>query len=212
MKFRGEVSASEFLNGKELAIECNIEFVGMDINVDSGWLQLLDHNKELLIAKKPLKSHISWSTLNDFGLVTGSERVTVNNREYKVRLLSGISKYPVDDNIEGYYQEVSRQSEWNRFMYAVHSGKHIDPITQVVCDNVDVHFTGPYNDEDLGIHYLHDDGSKNWCQELLLDDNSQAIQRGYLGAIYLVVGNRLNMCVDQGWRPVLELINKGENP
>lgn len=97
--FYGEVSATDFISGDDLASAIGLS-AGTSQNSDAGWLKVVDGNKMLLIAKKTFRHTISWDNINAVNAVFGSI-VTIDGVKYILRLLSA--------------------AEWDRFMYPLHT-------------------------------------------------------------------------------------------
>lgn len=98
--FYGEVSATDFISGDDLASLIGLT-AGISQNSDAGWLKVVDGNKMLLIAKKTFRHTISWNDINAVDAVFG-KIVTIDGVKYVLRLLS--------------------DAEWDRFMYPLHTG------------------------------------------------------------------------------------------
>ena len=86
--FVGEVPASEFITGVELATAIGLT-AGTPM-ADAGWLHFKDtvDGRTKYISKKPLRSHISWDHIHSRGAVFGTRTVVIKGDTYKVRLLS----------------------------------------------------------------------------------------------------------------------------
>lgn len=97
--FYGEVSATDFISGDDLASLIGLT-AGISQNSDAGWLKVVDGNKMLLIAKKTFRHTISWNNINEANAVFG-RMITIDGVRYILRLLS--------------------TAEWDRFMYPLHT-------------------------------------------------------------------------------------------
>lgn len=96
--FYGEVSATDFISGDDLASLIGLT-AGISQNSDAGWLKVVEGSKMLLIAKKTFRHSISWDNINSVGAVFG-KIITIDGVKYIVRLLS--------------------TTEWDKFMYPLH--------------------------------------------------------------------------------------------
>lgn len=91
----GVISADDSVTGDKLAI--TLEYLdGADQNSSAGWLKFYWHGLILYVAKKTLKSGISYQTLLDNNLVFGNTIYTDNDVNYRVSLLTGTSHTPYD--------------------------------------------------------------------------------------------------------------------
>ncbi len=97
--FYGEVSATDFISGDNLANLIGLT-AGTAQNSDAGWLKVVDNSKMLLIGKKTFRHTISWDNINSVNAVFGRV-VIIDSVRYILRLLS--------------------TTEWDRFMYPLHT-------------------------------------------------------------------------------------------
>ena len=189
--------------------------------------------KVLFIAKKTIRHSVSWDDIyiagavngtNDNGPVSASDGTTViqnakviyNQYEFKVRLLTGSATNPVIEPW-GNFQCLENHgsgSEWNDLLYRVHvdvpncndiiigmpggqaSSRHGGPQYGVNWAN--------YTNIDLQI-YNAINGTYCWCQEKG-NNLSRRVHRGRHGIATLHTGGAQSSASDDGWRPVLELI------
>lgn len=169
-------------------------------NATPGWLrfeyQLNDQRREVLVAKQPLVSMVSWEDIARAGasgesgvvalgggLVIQDARIKDSRgHEYRVRL-------PTCG------QSTLRDlSEWNLLIGAVHRG--------------DMDFSGgrygwirkPYADPDLKVGYK---GSLSWCPDKL---DGRQVSRGYFFVSRLHADDPTLRTTRLRWRPVLERI------
>lgn len=206
--FYGEVSAAELINGPDLALEIGLS-MGDDMNLNEPWLKFSLDGKTLFVAKKTLKSNITWDAIYQAGAVYASDdfgrhprgtnrlqnaKVSVAGYRFKVRLLRGSSVDPL--SISTYSSTLPElpellDSEWNQL---------IVPLANGEWEN--------YSLQDLGILGSSGIGSQTWCQEAGANGNYRLI-RGTSSATDYRLHNpgRESNTRYRGWRPVLELIN-----
>lgn len=180
--YYGEVPPNQLIKGSALASAIGLS-AGSVINDDEPWLKFAYHGKVLLVAKKPLRSTISWLAINAVGAAYGQKTIVIGGQTYKVRLLKGGNADP----------STTDGGEWNDLMYPVHA----------------THYSGlsfdDFNNADLGLNG-YGAGSFNWCQEAKSDNaGARVIRAGtdirfYNTSADLIEGEY----VFYGWRPVLE--------
>lgn len=170
----------------------------------NAWVHLKDGDTELYLSLKPLRSGVSWETLNDLGLIDGTRTVKIDDDVYKVRVPSGVTRKPT--MMSGAYNPTStHDSEWNRLIYPLHWDVHIDTKNDGIKRMgrvIDDDFKG-VTDSDLGVHFSITPGSRSWCQERF---GNLAIQRGMFGVSYLTKDKVNRRGEDNGWRPILEKV------
>lgn len=84
---------------------------GQNLNPETNYLKFKrsNDNKVLFVAQKPVKSHISWDSINDKGGVFGVNRI-IKEQSYKIRLMTGGDKNPA----------TWRGGEWEQLIVALH--------------------------------------------------------------------------------------------
>ena len=210
VEFIGEQPVTGFINGTALASRIGLT-VGIAQHDNEPWLHFVLDGKTLYVAKKPYRHSVTWSSINNAGAVFGTKTVTINKKTYKVRLLKTIASGDiviyrgsrlVYDPVEAY------DSEWNRLMYPIHSGKHIDTGNPPSVSGEGIQFgtLAQYTDTDLLLHRDAGDGSYSWCQETRSGGPTNRVARGYEGVSYLSWHAVSPVYSFTGWRPVLELV------
>ena len=122
LKFIGEV---QLITGDELASIIGLT-AGTSQFSTEPWLHFNDNGRDIYIAKKPFRHTVSWDQLNAIGAVYGSKTVTIDNKLYMVRLLRGTNSDPTTGGTySGYNTTIHQGSEWNRYMYPIHSTTHV---------------------------------------------------------------------------------------
>lgn len=152
------------------------------------WLKFAYFGKLLHVSKRPISKNMTWTALNDMGLVNGSRIIQLGNKRYRVRLLHGAA------NDFG--------NEWNDLIYRVH---YQDPTNT---------FWERFTDEELGLGWdavtnkWYRDGSIAFTQDAA--DATTIVTRGggQDGASLTVTGTVAKTTTSKyyGWRPVLEYI------
>lgn len=99
-------------------------------------------------------------------------------------------------------------SEWNRLFYPIHSGKHIHVGNPSPVSREGIRFgtVGQYTDANLLVHLGTGNGSNSWCQETPSSSSGTRVRRGHAGGSYLNWLSASNVWSENGWRPVLELV------
>lgn len=183
--FFGEVQHTEFIDGPTLARAIGLE-VGTPINNDSAWLKYYLRDRILFVAKRPLRRALSWSQINEVGAVYGGPddaTVTINNYNFKVRLLTGGNADPAS----------GPGGEWDDLIYPVWVN---DPNGR---------YWASYTGAELG--FVASRGQISWCQETDVSGPKYRLSRGGINTPVNISGidaTRIN--TGDGWRPVLELI------
>ena len=201
LQFLGEVP---LITGDELASDIGLA-VGTSQFSTEPWLHFNDEGRDIYIAKKPYRHSLSWDDINAVGAVKGNAKVTINGKEYRVRLLRGGNGDPTTGGTYNGYNTTEHQgSEWNRYMYPIHSTTHVDTSNP---NTSDMGTLAQYTDEQLHVHNSYGNGTYSWCQEVSGASTSVRVMRGYFGVAY---GSYYTSSVTHtyiGWRPLLELIN-----
>lgn len=193
--FFGELSQSELITAAGLFSELGLTQGNLKADTE-GWLKFIVDGKVTYVAKRPFYDQISWSHLSLKKAVLGETVKTIQQENYKVRLLKGapgpaisISGGPVDP-------PTTYGSEWNRLMYRIvnlpgNSGEGI-PYGE----------WAQYSENDLQVGAIAE--AATICQESSIDAPNDALNRGYrrLGA----GGKALKTSATalMAWRPVLE--------
>ena len=201
LQFIGEVP---LITGDELA-----DIIGLSDGISQfdevPWLHFNDEGRDIYIAKKPFKHSISWDQLNAAGVVYGSKTVTIGGKLYMVRLLRGGNGDPTASGTYSGYNTTEHQgSEWNRYMYPIHSTTHLNTSNP---NTSDMGTLAQYTDQQLHMHYDYGNGTYSWCQEVSGTGASARVIRGNIGVTYGNGGTSSNTSTGFGWCPVLELIN-----
>ena len=207
-EFLGEVLTGDFINGEELATAIGL-VAGTAQNTTEPWLHFILDGVELYVAKKPYRHSVSWNQINAAEAVFGTKTVTINKLEYKVRLLKTVASGDTYTGSTGAWDPVeARGSEWNRLMYPIHSGKHIDPNNPSSVSGERIRFgtLAQYTDADLVVHNSAGNGSYSLCQETPSSNTGSRVVRGRHGVSYLFWTTASNTTSHIGWRPVLELV------
>ena len=207
-EFRGEVATEGFINGLELASAINLTR-GTAQHTDSPWLHFILDDVELYVAKKTYRHSISWNHINAVDAVFGTT-IEIKGKAYKVRLLKSVASgdmYTGGTNI--YDPEEAYGSEWNRLMYPIHSGNHIESRNPSSVSGEGLHFgtLAQYTDADLVVHLDVGNGSYSWCQETASTDTRGRVRHGHRGVSSLGWSPASNATAYFGWRPVLELVS-----
>lgn len=199
----GEVSASSFITGDELARKVGIS-AGTSQYSNEGWLKFAYMGNVEFVAKKPIRYSISWDSINAANAVFGNRTIDIGGHTYKIRLMKGKTEGKQGDS-SSYQGTINRGSEWNKLMLPIHKNA---PSNWAYKDNVNSptqDWGVDYSDADLLTHYNNGNGSYSWCQEYG-ENTGTRLRRGASGvsgsssfAPYYG-GSR------GGWRPVLELV------
>lgn len=184
----GLVPAADFINVIGLVSQLG-STDGINTNQTTPWMKFAHQGRVLYIPQKPIQYNNIWRDFYRLGLVYGSRRVVIQDREYIVRLIKGSDNDPF----------VSVGGEWNDLMYRVS-----DYNSGLSPEEKWANFTVV----DLAIaNNVY--GQGNWCQET--DASGYGLVRGpnNVGAYstHAKGGSRSNY---RGWRPVLELVPKGD--
>ncbi|QBJ02618.1 virion structural protein [Pseudomonas phage Psa21] len=91
--YRGEVTSANFISGADLASAIGLT-EGVMLNAGTTWLKFVDNGKTFYIPKMPIRNTLKWTTLDGLGAVRGTAQVTIGNKTYKVRLMTGATTDP----------------------------------------------------------------------------------------------------------------------
>ncbi len=214
--FFGEVSASEFITGDDLASECGIS-QGTSQHSTAGWLKFAYKGEILFVAKKPIRHSISWDAIDTAKCVygdSGDKTVAIGGLTYKVRLMRALGPSNDPKTVASDYQgAINRHSEWNRLMCQIHEQAiggswdfpdNIENDIGILEHSLGNGTNGMYNDADLVVK--SGDGRYSWCQEM--SSTSYRLTRGSLGVSYSRRYLSSAATSDYGWRPVLKLVEE----
>jgi hypothetical protein len=165
---------------------------------EGGWLAFMDNGKLFMVPSIPISISVTWYDLLERDLVFGKE-VIIDGKTFNCRLIKGVSD-SYDHTRGGFNIEETKGSEWDALFSLVHNGQHTDSLGKKLCT---VETFGELSDEDLNLHRDFGLGSRSWCQEKV-ERKNVVVQRGYLGAFYLVTMAPGNKSITNGWRPILE--------
>lgn len=193
--FIGEVPFDSLITQNDLESLTGFTAVGAgtsQVNAGSNaWLEFITADgKRLYVAKKPIRSFVRFSQLNFIKVIAGEKHITVDGKQYKVRLLTGADIIDAPTTIPG--------GEWDSLLVRVHES-HADGWAD-------------YTSADLGMTAAGGTGGVCLCQGQYTNVPGGArmgiICRGYpdpvRGMWYLPDNDPSN--ANYGWRPVLELI------
>lgn len=166
-----------------------------------NWREVNDGNKKLLISDRVLLVSVPWNALNAQGLISG-KTITIDNQQYKLRILTGGSDYRVQN--DSYAGGAPTSNEWDRIIVneANFNGLPLPTAS-------DLNNTTDYQDLS-GAHnqfwnWVYAD---SWTQETALFNANLRSIRGGSSARYFSFEyadmDRQNI----GWRPVLEVLNE----
>lgn len=180
LPFVGEVPTTDLINGTALASLVGLT-AGTAQNTEEPWLKYDVDGKVLYIAKKPYRRAISKPSLVSADIVTGSRTVVINDKTYKVRLLTGSGD----------------ASEWNTLLYPICTARPINVSIWANYTNADL---GIYNSISNGVgqasHVQEGSGGSNLTRGA--DGGATDIKRQF------TANNTAQAWF--GWRPVLELV------
>lgn len=200
--FLGEVPVTKLISGDALATQVGLT-AGTAFNSNEPWLKFLTREgKTLYVAKKPFRYNLNWNQLNTLGITLGVTTVVIGGNTYKVRLLTGMDTEYYNGSISVYNPLHVNNSEWNRLMYPLHNGNHIDT------NNLTLPGYWPlYSDLDLGIGPNSGNGGQSWCiGRYVTGSSSSQVTRGGRGITSFDPTIASSSHVVRGWRPVLELV------
>lgn len=200
--YYGEVPASDFITGNRLATQIGLT-AGTAFNSDAGWLKFSLDYKTLYVAKRPFRYAISWDQINARGAVFGTVQVTINGKQYIVRLLKGRGD-GLSTSISGGYDILpTHGSEWNRLMYHVSDLPFGDVNNKLTSEGITEGDWAQFSEAELLTYYTYDNGSYNWCRETA---GSKRVARGANGVSFGGSDTSSRTLAINGWRPVLELV------
>lgn len=201
----GMVSADELFSGTELAELVGVGY-GTPLNDDVGWLKFAIDGKIKYKSQKSFRNNITWGYLNSLGIVDGATVVEKDGIRYKVSLMKGSNKDPVEvlENNFPITGEV-HQSEWNRLMLPISERVKTQDWSINRHVKIPVEDWGVYlTDEELGFN--DGDGSRVICQETLNSGIDSVIYRGASAPDSVGYAGKNAGSTKTGWSPVLEVI------
>lgn len=201
--FYGEVPASEFITGDELA-----NMVGLTAGIsqfsDEPWLKFSYLGKIEFIAKKTLRHAISWDSIKAANAIFGNRTIKIGDNNYKIRLMKGKTEGKQNDGSAN-TGVICHNSEWNRLMLPIHKNA---PSNWAYKDNVNSpteNWNVGYTDYDLLTTSDAGHGASTWCQEYG-STIYNTLHRGSSGVSGSGTGAPAKGYYSCGWRPVLELV------
>ena len=228
--FFGIIPASDFITGDQLASDVGIT-QGTSQFSDTNWLKFAFNGDILIVPQKTIRHSISWDhiylqgAVYGDGLTAGEEgaehhnltsssgtdltataqdaTVTINGKDYRVRLMRGAADDPTnsyDDNDRG---SIGEENEWNALMLPIHEKAAVNnwnyPEYVPTVNGWNINFS----DGDLLTHRDFGNGGYSWCQETRDTDVSRRVNRGNNGVSNLNTNDSANTNSNRGWRPVL---------
>ena len=204
--FVGEVTASEFITGDQLATAIGLT-AGTSQHSTAGWLLFKDtvDGRTKYISKKPLRHSISWDALHARGAVFGTATVVIKGLTYKVRLLSGANSNPAKGS-SGWDAPYAHGCEWNRLMYHI-SAKPFEAgaSNTLASEGIEEGDWASYSEGELLTHSSHGNGSYSWCQETGTTVTARVL-RGINGVSSSAQNTSSTVNSNLGWRVCLELV------
>lgn len=202
--FYGEVPASEFITGDELAKKVGIT-AGTSQNSDCGWLKFSYMGKVEFVAKKTIRHAISWDNINAANAVTGQRTINIGGKAYKIRLMKGKTEGKQSDS-SSFQGNINKGSEWNKLMLPIHQKAPSNWNYKNNVSSPTENWHLGYTDNDLYTTYQVGNGTYCWCQEYG-ESTTYRLIRGSYGVSHAASyypSHGENLC---GWRPVLELVD-----
>lgn len=211
--FKGEIKSDALITGAELSQKIKLH-KGDLINPYTDWLEVEFNGENLMIAKNPIKSNISWEDLYLKGVVYGTDdfginpckfsvkqdvKVECSGKWYRVTLFKGANGDYTEDYVTSDSPNTSH-SEWNKIIYRLHRKDSLLPRTTQPTGEL-----ANYTDEELMLHWRYGPGSLTWCQESTQYPTVR-VHRGLHGFTYFDASELDKKDPDYGWRPVLRLI------
>ena len=211
----GEVNSSELFTAEQVMGAANF-WAGVNASVTyltgSIWLKFFHKGKVVYIAKRPLKSSVSWIDIYNAGLLYGTrdngknplgvpiyQYIQMVKKEgsrtwgLKPRLPTGMltDPYPVSpDNAQ------KAGGEWAQLL-----GRVVNASNGIIAEKWD-------NVGNIGFNSTA--SYQSWTQETLSGNNNLGLIRGSSTSDIEVVGAPTKASVTGQWRPVLELLDPNE--
>jgi hypothetical protein len=186
--FKGEVLAADLITGPALVAAVGVTTGTAFGNGSPDWLKFVDNGKTFYIAKKPLRTGVTWEILNGFGAVFGTKVITIGDKQYRVRLMTGGNADPASTGGGEYNNYFSRCTTY-------YTGAASDRFANY--SGADVGWAGGTSSGELSLIQEHTGSSGPGARGY----------PGFLGLWYQVANTTHS---GYGWRPVLELI--GDTP
>ena len=231
--FFGIIPASDFITGDQLASDVGIT-QGTSQFSDTNWLKFAFNGDILIVPQKTIRHSISWDhiylqgAVYGDGLTAGEEgaehhnltsssgtdltataqdaTVTINGKDYRVRLMRGAADDPTNSYDDADRGSIGEENEWNALMLPIHEKAAVNnwnyPEYVPTVNGWNINFS----DGDLLTHNNFGNGSYTWCQETRDTDVSIRVIRGNYGVSSLGAHDSATTISGRGWRPVLERI------
>lgn len=223
--FHGEVPASEFITGDDLANQ--IELTAGKVTVDKitkesysnePWLKFTKTSNvgistTMYVAKKPYRLGISWKHIDEVGAIFGdspkTQALDIKGNKYKVRLMQGSSVNPSSSSGSDMWG-----SEWNKMMLPIHeevldagwrNPNNVNPDLQPLYHDYGSGKNGMYTNVDL---LSQGNDSYSWTQESSKTNETYRLMRGGGGISFSVFRSDsfTTSNLNANWRPILELV------
>lgn len=189
-----------------------------DTIVSKGW-QDPANNKEFVISEitdtaitvtggalVSEKAGKTASIYNKAAAVKQDRKVALGGRQYRVRLLKGAAKDPIDSFNNADRGSVGPNNEWNGLILPLHERARLGNWAYKAYAGTVPDWGLGLTDADLVTHHLLGLGSYSWCQETSDSASYRRVNRGYGGASSFYHYSSWYVNSNHGWRPCLELI------
>lgn len=205
-KYIGEILASNFITGQELASQVGMTN-GVLINSDTPWIHMTMDGKDLFFPIKPIRHTVTYNTLSAANVISGSRSITINGELYKVRLFKTLKDDTKNTTpINGFDVTTTHGSEWNRLMYHISGKPFKSPSNTFGSEGITEGDLARYTETALVTHSSFGLGSWIICQEQPLGNNIYRWMRGGEGASGVGYTRLDEVWNAMGWRPILERI------
>jgi hypothetical protein len=181
--FSGEVQAVNFISGSALAAAVGYS-AGTLVNDTTPWLKFVDNGKTFYIPRKIIRLAVSWTTLNNAGLITGTATVVIGGKTYKVRAMTGGDGNDPTGTAGGEYNNYLMRT---MTIYSGSGGAWAN-----------------YTTDDMGWLGGTSSGELQICKEA--STSGGHLLRGYPGFAGVWYEPDDTLHPGYGWRPVLELV------
>lgn len=198
----GEVGSSEFISGSELAALCGVTG-GVLVNDTVNWIKLAFNGNIQFIPKMSIRTNLSWTSLNNFGVVTPTQNklVVIKGVTYRVRLMRGANSSPYDGAINTLNPPGSIGSEWNKLMYGLIN-------TSATRTALEGPILADYTPTDMGLGTLSQLGACPIMQELISGTGNHVQRNNGSGAVTgLYPYSTTTTDKNRAWRPVVEYVS-----
>lgn len=203
----GEVKASDFITGDELARLIGLT-AGTSQYSNEPWLKFALDCEVYLWAKKPFRYGISHKQLKAVNAVYGDRIETIDGMKYAIMLPRGNGEDVQPDPrvlCETYNGVGNYNSMWNRLMLPIHENAPSNWYSKGNVNSPTEKWNTNYTDDDLITHNFSGKGSYTICQETVYN-NYSCLMRGFNGVSYANANDNYKNSIFYGWRPVLKLI------